>query len=988
MARILRPINILIALLVILILIGIALAVGYAFLPTYLENRLLPKLAADTGLTEFDLEVRRVGLWGADLATIRLGPPSNPGLLLDNVQIDYTPSGLLNKKIERLVVNGIQLSFAYENGRLRFDRSLSSVLKPESPKNENASTADKARLPFELLVLRHARVRLVAGEKIYSFPLELDLLPVEGSRDQIKVKAVIWPRDQRMECAAEVDLEGGTADIRMKAPDLSLNAFADFADSIPGLRMGGAVGIESQVKLVLSPFKISAAEAVMSWFGDGIRYHTLRISPAARELDDKSEWRLKAVTTDGARWQVKADPILAESQASVQLSGLKATVQPVEEGYSIEGHVSALPLTVKSRQLLSAALKLNSHPRIDGNFNATINRQAGWSFTFEGIPSRERLKLEMPGRRLDASMAAFKASGQGDTNQITAEYRAALNGLRIRSASFSASARVLALKGKTILVPGSPGSQRTEFSISIANADGGTDGFKFSGARAGFFGTYQAAEDKGPEISGTTRFSVAKLTAASSSVRISKVSGKLPLIWPPPKKKGKSGSFKVASAGFQNYQLSELTGVIRQNRKGIDLEGRHPNALIPGLDLKYNGKAQFFGHGAPIIDFTASANRSQNAAPVDLGTLMPGGHGVQFTGRLEVKADLHVDVGGANGRSTLQLANGMVQATKENFKISGLQLGLEMPSLPVLRSAPGQILSFAKAQLGEIQIQDGRIFFQIESAPAVLIEKGQFDWSDGQVDIQSTRIFLEKEDYELTLFCDQLNLPSILRQFGAADAEGSGTVSGKIPISYRNGLWSVSRGFLYSPPGEVGRIRLKNTELLSAVIPKGIPQSIQLDIAREALKDYKYTWASLTVSTEGEDMQLKLKFDGEPANRLPFVFSQEHGGFARVDDPSRGSKFQGIRLDLNFALPLNKILQYKSLIQMIRKKRSQMMERIIWSIAAAFILITVVGCTEHKVKVEPVEVKPIHITVDVNVKVDRALDDYFGDIDAARDKIE
>jgi len=40
------------------------------------------------------------------------------------------------------------------------------------------------------------------------------------------------------------------------------------------------------------------------------------------------------------------------------------------------------------------------------------------------------------------------------------------------------------------------------------------------------------------------------------------------------------------------------------------------------------------------------------------------------------------------------------------------------------------------------------------------------------------------------------------------------------------------------------------------------------------------------------------------------------------------------------------------------------------------------GCaTRHKVEVAPVEVKPIHITIDVNVKVDRALDDFFGDLD-------
>lgn len=37
------------------------------------------------------------------------------------------------------------------------------------------------------------------------------------------------------------------------------------------------------------------------------------------------------------------------------------------------------------------------------------------------------------------------------------------------------------------------------------------------------------------------------------------------------------------------------------------------------------------------------------------------------------------------------------------------------------------------------------------------------------------------------------------------------------------------------------------------------------------------------------------------------------------------------------------------------------------------------GCVS--VKTEPIEVKPIHVTVDVNVKVDRALDDFFGDLD-------
>lgn len=36
-----------------------------------------------------------------------------------------------------------------------------------------------------------------------------------------------------------------------------------------------------------------------------------------------------------------------------------------------------------------------------------------------------------------------------------------------------------------------------------------------------------------------------------------------------------------------------------------------------------------------------------------------------------------------------------------------------------------------------------------------------------------------------------------------------------------------------------------------------------------------------------------------------------------------------------------------------------------------------------KVEVEPVEVKPIHITIDVNIKADKALDYFFSDIDEA-----
>ncbi len=58
-------------------------------------------------------------------------------------------------------------------------------------------------------------------------------------------------------------------------------------------------------------------------------------------------------------------------------------------------------------------------------------------------------------------------------------------------------------------------------------------------------------------------------------------------------------------------------------------------------------------------------------------------------------------------------------------------------------------------------------------------------------------------------------------------------------------------------------------------------------------------------------------------------------------------------------------------------------------IAVFFMLYMLWGCNStHQVEVKPVEIKPIHITIDVNVKVDKALDDFFDEIDQADEKIK
>ena len=55
------------------------------------------------------------------------------------------------------------------------------------------------------------------------------------------------------------------------------------------------------------------------------------------------------------------------------------------------------------------------------------------------------------------------------------------------------------------------------------------------------------------------------------------------------------------------------------------------------------------------------------------------------------------------------------------------------------------------------------------------------------------------------------------------------------------------------------------------------------------------------------------------------------------------------------------------------KEADMIKKGLVCMLAASFLCAA--ACT-HKVQVEP-----IHITVDVNIKVDKALDDFFGDLD-------
>jgi hypothetical protein len=148
--------------------------------------------------------------------------------------------------------------------------------------------------------------------------------------------------------------------------------------------------------------------------------------------------------------------------------------------------------------------------------------------------------------------------------------------------------------------------------------------------------------------------------------------------------------------------------------------------------------------------------------------------------------------------------------------------------------------------------------------------------------------------------------------------EGGGAISGLIPVSLTDGRLTFKNAFLYSTPGEGGVIRVQGSEVLTAGIPPGTPQYNQVELARHALKDYDYKWAKITMNSVADDLLVQLQFDGKPAAALPFIYDPAAGGFVKTQAGRPGSVFQGIRLDVNVTLPLNRMLRYRELFQRLQ----------------------------------------------------------------------
>ncbi len=840
----------------------------WLMLPTLTQRVVVPWLGARLGLPGLRMDVRRLDLAGLDLGDISLGPSS--GVRIRAAQLDWSLTGLAGGRLDTVRILGLEIQARHENGTWRV------AGLPMGATNGNSTPL----LPRIDALHVDGRITLESAFLNLDAPFRVTGALEENGRVTLDARTALAGQEFRTQLQAE--LPEKKFRLTCALPPASVAALASTIPALRDLAMGGS--LEALADMTLASNQTPRIDANL----DLQKFRTL--------LGDT--------------------PLTQGDNASLDLTWVEdihATLGPIRLD-------APIPLTLTVR---------------DPHFDPKSGRgAAAWDIAIDGLPG---LRLAPPPRLTGTTEVAPSPTGwdirtHAELPPIQAEFEnqtalrailAASNvvldltanatdqnlnaSLNLGDARLEQSGRRAALTGLNLHgnATNGPGGTTGALSLTGARLEAAQPGLTFTTSNLG--GNCTFAWGPEPRAEGALALT-ARATAGDASALVSL---DLPLSWPiPGQKPGKA----AIALSHKAKAVGAVTSTVRQTESGLRLDGALAltpvtvrGAITGQLDMR-----------APEASWVQVKIGQKLAFPGQLARFAPAMGSLTGTARLDALVRLDASQGQPRCPASLHLRDIELNHGKTATTLGNANLALAFPDLLAARSDPDQRLTFGRLRLGSVALDQGDIRFQIEAPHSVLVERCGFRWAGGRIGSHAFRVNPGVEEYTVELHCDRVQLTQALEQLGMSQVQGGGTANGRIPVRYAHGSISFDDGFLYSTPGEKGVLRIQGADILTAGVPPDSPQYAQLDLAAEALKDFNYDWARISLDTKGQELLVSLQLDGKPAKPLPFTFNRDIGGFARVTSASAGSTFQGIRLDANFRLPLDQLLRYRQLLDLFK----------------------------------------------------------------------
>ncbi len=379
------------------------------------------------------------------------------------------------------------------------------------------------------------------------------------------------------------------------------------------------------------------------------------------------------------------------------------------------------------------------------------------------------------------------------------------------------------------------------------------------------------------------------------------------MVWPSPSADAPVGTIHLGQICFQDHALATAEAKVQFEQEKIRLNSR---GSVLQQTFEFLSETAPFEPGGFVSENQIRFPKQAIGGLEALYPLFPAAEQWSCKGDLEFYAAYHIYPRQSSGTAELHWSDGSVQNPDLQLDVQGIDFDFVLPDLPVLESRANQTLTFRTASFQQVKMEEGKLQFRMESPKVWYIEDLGFKWCDGKIRLASTKIAPEEQRLSAVLHCDRIQLTKFLSQVGMGNLKGNGTISGMIPVYLQQNKILFQDGFLYSTPGEQGRIQGNISDKLwdSVNQATGGAVNTELDLAKDALKDFTYSWAKIYLESEEKQdlLNLKLQFDGKPEQLLYYEFNDKKQGFQKTKVPYR---FQGIQLDVNVSLPVNNTLK-------------------------------------------------------------------------------
>jgi hypothetical protein len=208
------------------------------------------------------------------------------------------------------------------------------------------------------------------------------------------------------------------------------------------------------------------------------------------------------------------------------------------------------------------------------------------------------------------------------------------------------------------------------------------------------------------------------------------------------------------------------------------------------------------------------------------------------------------------GQICLQFNKTSLVLPKEGISIFGLDGEVRFNSLAPLETNGSQKLIFESCQIGDIEIEDGNLSFQILQDGSFLINRGVAKLYDGEIGFSESRFNLFADDMLINTVINKMNGQEIANLLEGIDLDINGTFSGQVPFSNQGGNWDFQGGFLQLDPNANAKLSYKSNGFLTNGINEESEEFKRMQMTEMALENLELDSLRLSFEVDGQERQI------------------------------------------------------------------------------------------------------------------------------------